>query len=130
MQVVIDKKTEQILCTEYYKGKAHDGTIYKETLNVTKSILVLADSGYRGIQKKHTNVQFPYRHAEDAKDMSPEERKAYNKEISSKRMKIEHVIGRTKIFAIARERYRNRRKRFTLRYNLICGITNYMFSRF
>ncbi len=130
MQIVIDKKTERILCTDYYNGKAHDGTIYKETMNISEKILVLADSGYRGIQKKHINVLFPYRHAEDAKGMSREERKAYNKEISSKRMKIEHVIGRTKIFAIAREKYRNRRKRFALRYNLICGIINHMFSGF
>lgn len=118
------------MCTEYYNGKAHDGTIYKETMNISKKILVLADSGYRGIQKKHENVLYPYKHAEDAKHMSREERKAYNRTISSKRMKIEHVIGRTKIFAIARERYRNRRKRFALRYNLICGITNYMFCSF
>lgn len=125
-----NKKTEEILCTDYYNGSAHDGTIYKETMNISEKILVLADSGYRGIQKKHANVQFPYRHAEDAKEMNAEDRRAYNKEVSGKRMKIEHIIGRTKIFAIAREKYRNRRKRFSLRYNLICGITNYMFCRF
>lgn len=99
-------------------------------MTISPKILVLADSGYRGIQKKHPNVQFPYRHAEDAMEMSSKERKVYNKEVSSKRMKIEHIIGRTKNFAIAREKYRNRRKRFALRYNLICGITNYMFCRF
>jgi len=48
-QVVIDRKTELILCTELYNGKAHDGTIFKETLKLTSDILVLADSGYRGI---------------------------------------------------------------------------------
>lgn len=99
-------------------------------MHIAEKILVLADSGYRGIQKQHKNVLFPYRHAEDAKHMSREERKTYNKAISSKRMKIEHIIGRTKTFAIAREKYRNRRKRFALRYNLICGITNFMFSTF
>lgn len=128
--MVVNKKTEEILCTHYYNGKAHDGTIYKETLNISEKILVLADSGYRGIQKKHANVRFPYRHAEDANWMTDSERKEYNREISRKRMKIEHVIGRTKNFAIAREKYRNHRKRFALRYNLICGITNYMFCKF
>lgn len=91
---------------------------------------MLADSGYRGIQKKHANSKYPYRHAEDARHMSKEERRAYNRTISSMRMKIEHVIGRTKVFAIAREKYRNHRKRFALRYNLICAIVNSMFLSF
>ncbi len=86
---------------------------------------MLADSGYRGIQKKHANSKFPLRHKEDKAQMPDKERHEYNKSISSLRMKIEHVIGQTKRFCIARERYRNRRKRFGLRYNLICGIVNY-----
>ena len=53
------------------------------------------------------------------------EQKILNREISSKRMKIEHIIGRIKRFNILSERYRNRRKRFGLRVNLICGIVNY-----
>jgi len=88
-------------------------------------ILVLADSGYRGIQKAHANSKFPLRHKEDKAQMPDKERKEYNKRIASVRMKIEHIIGRTKRFGIARERYRNRRRRFGLRYNLICGIVNY-----
>ena len=121
----MDKKTERIICTEYFNGKAHDGTIFKTTLAILSKISVLADSGYRGIQKVHANTKFPFRHAEDAKHLTDAERKAYNKSISSPRMKIEHVIGRTKRFGIARERYRNCRRRFGLRYNLICGIVNY-----
>jgi transposase len=125
VQVVVNKKTEEIICTEFFNGKAHDGTIYKATLAVLKRILVLADSGYRGIQHKHANTQYPFRHAEDAKHLTDEERKIYNKNIARQRMKIEHIIGRTKRFGIARERYRNRRKKFRLRYNLICGIVNF-----
>lgn len=120
----MDKKSEKIICTEFFNGKAHDGMIYKTTLSVLQRILVLTDSGYRGIQQKHANTQFPFQ-AQDAKHMSDSERRAYNKEVSSRRMKIEHVIGRTKRFEIAKGIYRNRRKRFGLRYNLICGIVNY-----
>lgn len=88
----------------------------------------MADSGYRGIQKVHPNAQFPLKHKEDVKKLSPEQivtQKAKNREISSKRMKIEHIIGRIKRFNIISERYRNRRKRFGLRLNLICGIVNF-----
>lgn len=90
--------------------------------------MVLADSGYRGIQKVHANTLYPLKHKEDIKKLSEaelREQKKKNREISSERMKIEHIIGRTKSFKIAREQYRNGRKRFGLRYNLICGIVNY-----
>jgi len=125
IQVVADKKSEQIICTEVFNGKAHDGSIFKKTLHISPQILVLADSGYRGIQKVHANSRFPLRHKEDKYRMPDAERKEYNKSIASQRMKIEHIICRIKRFKILSERYRNRRKRFGLRLNLICGILNF-----
>ncbi|MBI3589838.1 MAG: IS5/IS1182 family transposase, partial [Candidatus Melainabacteria bacterium] len=35
------------------------------------------------------------------------------------------VIGMLKRFKVISERYRNRRKRFALRFNLIAGVYNY-----
>ena len=86
------------------------------------------DSGYRGVQKVHANSLFPLKHKEDIKKLSDEElqeQQEKNREISSRRMKIEHIIGRIKRFNILSDKYRNRRKRFGLRVNLICGIVNY-----
>lgn len=94
-------------------------------MHVNPKIWLLGDSGYRGMQKIHANCDYPLRHKEDKARMPDDERHKYNKVVSSLRMKIEHVIGQTKRFGIVRERYRNRRKRFGLRYNLICGIVNY-----
>ena len=128
MQIVADRKSEQIICGSVHKGKAHDGTIFKNSLSIRSSIQVLADSGYRGVQKRHRNTLYPIKHREDIKRLSKSEQKEQrvkNREISSMRMKIEHIIGRIKRFKIMRERYRNRRKRFVLRLNLICGIVNY-----
>jgi len=48
-----------------------------------------------------------------------------NREISSERVGNEHAIGFIKRFKILSERYRNRRKRFGLRFNLIAGICNF-----
>lgn len=124
----MDKASEQIICADFFNGKAHDGTIFKETLNISPSIQALLDSGYRGVQKKHSNSLFPLKHADDLKKLSTEqqvEQKAKNRDISSKRMKIEHIIGRIKRFNILSAQYRNRRKRFGLRLNLICGIVNF-----
>ncbi len=51
--------------------------------------------------------------------------KMKNREISSKRVLNENVIGVVKRFRILAEKYRNRRKRFNLRFNLIAGIYNF-----
>lgn len=51
--------------------------------------------------------------------------KLENKSISSKRVLNEHVIGMIKRFKIVADKYRNRRKRFGLRFNLIAGIYNF-----
>ena len=48
----------------------------------------------------------------------------YNHSLSSERVFVENVIGWLKRFRILAERYRNRRKRFGLRFNLIAAIYN------
>jgi len=117
-QLVIDRNTELIICTELFNGKAHDLTIFKTTTRVHPDTLILADSGYRGICKVHKNSLVPIRHKADIDKLSDEQkatRKTDNKKISSRRMKIEHVIGRVKIFKIVAERYRSHRERVNLR---------------
>lgn len=131
-QLIIDRQTELIICTEMYNGKAHDLTIFRETTKVNPLILVIGDSGYRGMQKIHPNCKLPIRHKADI-DKLPEHqkltRKSTNKQIASIRMKIEHVIGRIKRFKIVAEKYRNRLKRLLLRFNLICSIVNFELLR-
>lgn len=41
------------------------------------------------------------------------------------RIAVEHVNARIKTFKILGEKYRNRRKRFGLRFNLICALVNF-----
>ena len=48
-----------------------------------------------------------------------------NKKLSSQRVINENVIGMLKRFKIIADKYRNRRKRFDLRFSLIAGIYNY-----
>ena len=57
------------------------------------------------------------------KRLSKADKKA-NRELSCKRVLNENVIGSIKRFKIIADRYRNRRKRFGLRFNLIAGIYN------
>ena len=85
--------------------------------------MLKADSGYQGLGKLHENSDLP--HKRSKKRPLTFEQKIYNRSISSDRVLVEHVIRKLKVFRILAERYRNRRKRFGLRVNLIAGIINY-----
>jgi hypothetical protein len=50
--------------------------------------------------------------------------KKNNQKLAKERVVNENVIGMLKRFKIIADRYRNRRKRFGLRFNLISGIYN------
>lgn len=50
--------------------------------------------------------------------------RAYNRNLATLHIKIEHVIRRLKVFRSLAERYRNRQRRFGLRFNLIASIYN------
>ena len=81
------------------------------------------DTGYQGIAKIHANSVMPKKRSK--KHPLTKEDKKRNREISSRRVAIENIIGFVKRFKIVADRYRNRRKRFGLRFNLIAGICNY-----
>ena len=84
---------------------------------------MLADSGYQGLSKLHAKSKTPRK--KPRKSELTEEQRQSNRELASRRVMVEHVIRRLKIFRIVAERYRNRRRRFTLRFNLIAGLYNY-----
>jgi hypothetical protein len=92
-------------------------------VRVRAETLLEVDTGFLGIIKFHANSVLPKKQSK----MHPlgKEDKLRNREISSSRVLVEHVIGFIKRFKIVADRYRNRRKRFSLRFNLICGICNY-----
>ncbi|MDR1488761.1 MAG: IS5/IS1182 family transposase, partial [Holosporales bacterium] len=46
--------------------------------------------------------------------------------LSSRRVLNENVIGYIKRFKIIVDRYRNRRKRFGLRFNLLASFSNFL----
>ncbi|TAL59964.1 MAG: hypothetical protein EPN85_08280 [Bacteroidetes bacterium] len=48
-----------------------------------------------------------------------------NHAISSERVIVENVIRKIKVFRIMAEKYRSRRRRFSLRLNLICALINF-----
>ena len=70
---------------------------------------------------------FPPKKKTKKQRLTKEER-TKNRKLSSERVLNENVIGMLKRFKIISDRYRNRRKRFGLRFNLIAGIYNFELS--
>ncbi|WP_305825897.1 transposase family protein, partial [Candidatus Rhabdochlamydia sp. W815] len=80
------------------------------------------DGGYRGLKKLHAKTQMPKRRSK--KNPLTKQDKKNNQFLSKERVINENAIGLLKRFKILADRYRNRRKRFGLRFNLIAGIYN------
>ena len=83
----------------------------------------MADSGDQGLTKLHANSILPIESTKNRPLSKPKLKE--NKNISRKRIVVEHVFASVKRFRILLERYRNRRKRFSLRFSLIAGICNF-----
>lgn len=81
-----------------------------------------------GLNKIHTNSKLPKKKTK--KHPLTKEDKIENKKLSSQRVINENVIGMLKRFKIIADKYRNRRKRFGLRFNLIAGIYNYELAKY
>jgi hypothetical protein len=119
----VDKKSQQIICTAFANGKRHDFRLFKESkTQIHPAIGVVTDTGYQGLQKIHAKTQMPKKKSK--KNPLTKEDKRNNQQLSRERVLNENVIGSLKRFKILSDRYRNRRKRFTLRFNLIAGIYN------
>jgi hypothetical protein len=85
-------------------------------------VLCLADAGYQGLADLHSNSQTPQKKSKHRPLTVAQ--KVANRELARQRIFVEHVIRKVKIFRILSERYRNRRKRFGLRFNLIASLYN------
>jgi len=84
---------------------------------------VITDTGYQGIKKLHAKSEMPKKKSK--KNPLTKEDKRNNKKLAGERVVNENVIGMLKRFKIIADKYRNRRKRFGLRFNLIAGIYNW-----
>lgn len=123
-QVIIEQRSGEILCTDYGKGREHDFKLYKKSkIRIKKDIKCLADKGYQGIKKYHNLSQIPKKRPR--RDSFSKSDKKENRELAKERIVIENVFAHLKRFRILQGRYRNRRKRFGLRFNLIASIYNY-----
>lgn len=121
---MVNQANGKIICTAHGKGREHDLRIFKNSkVRLGQDIECLGDKGYQGIQKVHDNSRIPKKKPRGGK-LSNEDRKR-NQELAKIRVLGEHINRKLKVFKILSFPYRNRRKRFSLRFNLIAALYNY-----
>jgi len=117
------------MATAFAKGKTHDFKLFKNsTVHFKRDTKTITDSGYQGIKELHANSTTPYKRTRKQKHKEriplTKAQRRHNHQLAHDRILNEHVIGALKRFRIIAEKYRNRRSRFGLRFNLIAGIYN------
>lgn len=123
-QLLIEQATGRIICTFFGKGRRHDFKLFQASgVRFHPQTESLQDKGYQGLQRMHANCRLPIKKPRGGK-LSADD-KAYNRELARERVVIEHINRCLKIFRILAERYRNRRRRFGLRCNLIAALYNF-----
>jgi len=119
----VNQLTQKIVCVAVCAGKTHDFALFKTSrLALCPTLELLGDTGYQGVAKEHPNSQTPHKKSK-LHPLTPEQ-KQQNHALSSRRIVVEHTLRYLKRFRILSSTYRNRRKRFGLRLNLIAAIAN------
>ncbi|KJV73563.1 DDE superendonuclease family protein [Orientia tsutsugamushi str. TA716] len=85
---MLDKKTRQVICTDFSNGKKHDFRLFKKSkILIHPKVKVITDTGYQGIQKIHNNSALPKKNPLTKND------KKNNYILARERVVNENVIG-------------------------------------
>ena len=106
VQVIVDDSGRIIDVSDSYNGAVHDKTIWnKEYERLTKILNkpVLADKAYAGAKGENAILSRPIKRNEVAYKTDKEACKASNRELSKKRVKVEHVFAQLKAYRILRD---------------------------
>ncbi|MGD8781767.1 MAG: transposase [Ignavibacteria bacterium] len=116
-QVIIDKKGKILSVSKSRPGKMHEKKLNDKTKAYsTKRVKKVGDLGYIGIGGMTLPKKKP-----KGKELTDEE-KLYNIELSKKRIKVEHRIGKMKIFQILAQRFRNPLKNHSIIFKNVAGL--------
>ena len=127
VQLIIALFSLKILCVRIEKGSVHDFKIFKNSCYyINPELLLLADSGYQGIQKIHANSWIPTKKTKK-KPLTKQEKKD-NETLSSLRIYVENVNRRCKIFKITKETYRGKHKNHGKVWNVVAGLVNLRYA--
>lgn len=121
-QIAVDERGEIRAASRSYPGSVHDKRVYDtEQVVIPQGAEAAGDLGYQG-----SALVVPEKKPR-GKPLS-DETKAYNQAHASKRVLVEHVIGKLKIFNVLSERFRNELARHALMFKNIAGLCNLRFA--
>lgn len=124
---MINHQSLEIVCSAHGVGREHDFRLFKRSrVHRASQVELLGDRGDQGVSKLHANSRIPKK--KPPKQSLSAADKQRNRQLARERVVVEQVIGKLKVFKILAERYRNRRKRFALRFNLIAALYNFELS--
>ena len=117
------KQTVRIACvSKSAKGSVQDKKVSdRSRLLIPQGVPKAGDSGYQG-----TTMEVPYK--KPKKGELTAEQKASNRELSQRRIVVEHGIGTMKIWRIAADKYRHPLKRHAVMMKNVAGFHNRMYS--
>ena len=128
-QLLISLESKMIYGVASGKGKTHDFKMFKDSkVHIPSDIEILGDSGYQGIKDIHANSRAPIKKPKEKK--LTKRQKLYNHLISKKRIVVENIIRRCKIFRITKDVYRGKHKNHGKVWNLIAGLVNFRYEEF
>lgn len=107
-QVLADEMMVIHHLSSAWPASVHDKTICDRTLERVKPLLrrpVLADKAYAGTHLEGHGLIRPVKHNEWGYRAEPEQAKAFNRELSRRRVRIEHVMASLKRFRILGGRF-------------------------
>ena len=105
-----------------YPGAMHDMKVHGQSPPVHPETETLVDLGYQGLAKRHSKTHLPYKKKKGSSLTQSE--KQHNRSLSQMRIIVENIIGDLKTFRILSERYRNKMKRYNLKFKIIAGLVN------
>ena len=132
---ILEKAVKNILITSMIKkvlylssaceGKAHDKSICdEEQIKFEVPVILWEDIGFIGLNSENAAVKRPIK--QPRKRELDDQEKAFNRQISSKRVKVEHAIGQCKIFRIVKNEVRAFKDDFRDTCMLLaCGLNNF-----
>ena len=134
-QLTVNSKGLIIHKSPHVRGSTHDYALYKHSHpKLPSKVQSCLDLGYLGIKNDYPNLNcvLPIKKKNPgrgkvgvkAQELSVEQ-KAFNRELASERVVVEHTNSRVKQFLIWGGEFRNRAKRYDVMTDIVCGLVNF-----
>lgn len=134
-QIGVNKNGLIVHKAKHTKGSTHDYALFRRShLALPSNVELGLDLGYDGAQVDFPNLKckVPFKRRSPgrgkrgvkAKPLSLEQQ-AFNRELSSERVVVEHIFSRVKKFRIWADEFRNRLKHYETMTNIVCGLVNF-----